>query len=99
MADRKRWSELRNDSLAHPEAREAYEEARIQYELGVAVRERREALGMTQAQLAQAAGLQQPAVARFEAGGTIPTLPLLERFASALQLRLNVGFEPLDQAG
>lgn len=54
---------------------------------------------MTQAQLAQAAGLQQPAVARFEAGGTMPTLPVLERFAGALGMRLNVGFEPLDRAG
>ncbi|MFE4831404.1 helix-turn-helix transcriptional regulator [Streptomyces sp. NPDC056672] len=71
----------------------------MRYELGRAVRERREALGMTQAQLAQAAGLRQPAVARFEAGGTMPTLPLLERFASALRLRLNVAFEPLDRAG
>ncbi|WP_327244938.1 helix-turn-helix domain-containing protein [Streptomyces sp. NBC_01320] len=54
---------------------------------------------MTQAQLAQAAGLRQPAVARFEAGGTMPTLPLLERLAGALGLRLQVGFEPLDRAG
>lgn len=53
---------------------------------------------MTQAQLAQRAGLQQPAVARFEAGGTMPTLPLLERLAMALGLRLRVGFEPLDRA-
>ncbi|WP_406401469.1 helix-turn-helix domain-containing protein [Streptomyces sp. NBC_00879] len=98
MNGRKTWAELRQETLAHPEAREAYEATRIRFELGRAVRERREALGMTQAQLAQQAGLQQPAVARFEAGGTMPTLPLLERFASALGLRLNVGFEPLDRA-
>jgi HTH-type transcriptional regulator / antitoxin HipB len=54
---------------------------------------------MTQAQLAEAVGLQQPAVARFEAGGTMPTLPLLERFASALGMRLSVGFQPLGRAG
>lgn len=92
------WAELREEALAHPEAQDAYEATRIRYELGRAVRERREALGMTQAQLAEAAGLQQPAVARFEAGGTMPTLPLLERFASALGLRLSVGFEPLERA-
>ncbi|MGW1882332.1 helix-turn-helix domain-containing protein [Streptomyces sp. NPDC001970] len=53
---------------------------------------------MTQAQAARAAGLQRPAVARFEAGGTTPTLTLLERFASAPGMRLIAGFEPLDRA-
>jgi ribosome-binding protein aMBF1 (putative translation factor) len=98
MSGRRSWNELRAETLASPEAREAYDAARIRFELGAAVRERREALAMTQAQLAQRAGLQQPAVARFEAGGTMPTLPLLERLAMALGLRLRVGFEPLDRA-
>jgi ribosome-binding protein aMBF1 (putative translation factor) len=98
MSERRNWNELRDETLASPEAREAYDAARIRFELGAAVRERREALAMTQAQLAQRAGLQQPAVARFEAGGTMPTLPLLERLAMALGLRLRVGFEPLDRA-
>lgn len=60
---------------AQPEARNAYQATRIRNELGRAVREHREAVGVTQARLAEAAGLQQPAVARFEAGGTMPTLP------------------------
>ncbi|WP_156724993.1 helix-turn-helix domain-containing protein [Streptomyces apocyni] len=98
MSARRQWSEVRAEGLAHPQAQEAYDTARIRFELGKEVRERREALGMTQAQLAQAAGLQQPAVARFEAGGTMPTLPLLERLAAALGARLHVGFEPMDRA-
>ncbi|MFI6535280.1 helix-turn-helix domain-containing protein [Nonomuraea sp. NPDC050547] len=35
----------------------------------------------TQAELAERAGLKQPAVARFEAGGAMPTIPMLERLA------------------
>ena len=38
----------------------------------------------SQTRLAQAAGMTQSAVARFEAGGTVPTLPVLERLANAL---------------
>ncbi len=53
---------------------------------------------MTQSQLAAAAGMQQPAVARFEAGGTMPTIVVLERLALALRMRLTVEMEPLDQA-
>ncbi|MGW6964832.1 helix-turn-helix domain-containing protein [Streptomyces zaomyceticus] len=99
MSDRTDWDGLREQTLEHPEALASYEATRIRFELGRAVRERREELGMTQTQLARAAGLQQPAVARFEAGGTMPTLPLLERLALALGMRLHVGFEPLDKAG
>ncbi|WP_137994070.1 helix-turn-helix domain-containing protein [Streptomyces vilmorinianum] len=99
MSDRKSWNGLREEALDHPEAQASYDAARIRFELGRAVRERREELGMTQTQLARAAGLQQPAVARFEAGGTMPTLPLLERLATALGMRLQVGFEPLERAG
>ncbi|WP_281256225.1 helix-turn-helix domain-containing protein [Nocardia amikacinitolerans] len=44
--------------------------------------------------LAQAAGMTQSAVARFEAGGTIPSLPVLERLASALDADLVVEVKP-----
>jgi transcriptional regulator with XRE-family HTH domain len=84
--------------MSQPGAGAAYEVARLRFELGEAVRLRREALGLTQADLAGLAGLQQPAVARFEAGGTMPTIPMLERLAAALQLRLAVQFEPLREA-
>jgi ribosome-binding protein aMBF1 (putative translation factor) len=52
------------------------------------------ASGWSQRQLAQRAGMSQPGVARFEAGGTNPTLPLLERLAQALGLTLNVSLGP-----
>jgi transcriptional regulator with XRE-family HTH domain len=36
--------------------------------------------------------MTQSAVARFEAGGTVPTLPVLERLAHALDVELAVKF-------
>ncbi|MFJ3787346.1 helix-turn-helix domain-containing protein [Kitasatospora sp. NPDC090091] len=89
---------MREEILNRPGAGAAYEAARIRFELGETVRLRRESLGMTQSQLAAAAGMQQPAIARFEAGGTMPTLVVLERLASALGMRLTVDMEPLDRA-
>jgi hypothetical protein len=38
--------------------------------------------------------MNQPGVARFEVGGTTPTLPLLDRLAEALGLILNVSLGP-----
>jgi HTH-type transcriptional regulator/antitoxin HipB len=72
----------------------AYEQARLRYELAHAIRSRREELGWSQRQLAEHAGMTQPGIAGFEAGGTTPTLPLLERLASALGLTLTVSLAP-----
>jgi ribosome-binding protein aMBF1 (putative translation factor) len=99
MGEGKSWANKRAEIMSRPGAGAAYDAARIRFELGAAVRQRREELGLTQAELAERAGLKQPAVARFEAGGTMPTIPILERFAEALELRLSVQFHPLREAG
>jgi ribosome-binding protein aMBF1 (putative translation factor) len=92
--ERTNWTELRQRRMAEPGAAEAYDAARLAFELGAAVRGLREERGWSQTQLAQAAGMTQSAVARFEAGGTVPTLPVLERLAHALDVKLAVGFIP-----
>lgn len=92
MSDRSRWEELRERRMAEPGAAEAYEATRLAFELGQAVRALRERNGMSQIQLARAAGMTQSAVARFEAGGTVPTLAVLERLARALDMKLDVRF-------
>lgn len=89
-AERASWSGLRDRRMTEPGAAEAYEAARLAFELGVAVRELRQAQGWSQAELASAAGMTQSAVARFEAGGTVPTLPVLARIARALDADLTV---------
>ncbi|NNH69630.1 helix-turn-helix transcriptional regulator [Nocardia uniformis] len=99
MGERRSWADKRAEIMSRPGAEAAYDAARIRVELGAAVRQRREELGLTQAELGERAGLKQPAVARFEAGGTMPTIPMLERLAIALQLRLAVRFEPMREAG
>ncbi|MFV2086397.1 MULTISPECIES: helix-turn-helix domain-containing protein [Micromonosporaceae] len=92
------WAAMRERRLAEPGAAEAYEAARLAFELGRSVRELRERRGWSQTQLATASGMTQSAVARFEAGGTVPTLVVLERLAAALGVSLKVGFEPRDAA-
>ena len=71
-------------------AQKGHTAARLACELGKAVRERREQQGWTQGQLAAAAGMTQSAVARFEAGGTVPTIPVLDRLAEALGATLVI---------
>jgi len=94
MSGRIDWSDLRKRRMAEPGAADAYDAARLAFELGRAVRGLREQHGWSQSQLAQASGMTQSAVARFEAGGTVPTLAVLERLAQALDVELKVQFAP-----
>ncbi|MGW1057335.1 helix-turn-helix domain-containing protein [Micromonospora rubida] len=98
MNDRADWNEFRERRMAEPGAAEAYEAARIAFELGQTVRQLREQNSWSQTQLARAAGMTQSAVARFEAGGTVPTLAVLERLARALGMKLDVRFAPAADA-
>lgn len=72
----------------------AYEEARASLLLGQMVHDRRAELGLTQAELAERAGMTQPQLSRLESGGATPTVPLLARLASALDADLDISFKP-----
>jgi ribosome-binding protein aMBF1 (putative translation factor) len=94
MSERSDWSDLRARRMAEPGAVDEYEAARLAFELGAAVRSLREQRGWSQTTLGEHAEMTQPAVARFEAGGTVPTLVVLERLARALDVDLSVSFTP-----
>jgi HTH-type transcriptional regulator/antitoxin HipB len=83
-----------SERFSRPAVREAYEETRLRFQLAEAVRTRREALGWSQQELGRRADMPQSSVARFEAGGTEPTIPTLERLAHALGMHLTVRMEP-----
>lgn len=76
------------------EIREEYAAARLRFELGETVRLRHIELGLSQSELGRRSHMTQSAVARFEAGGTVPTLPVLARLADALGLELRVALTP-----
>ncbi|MEU8177307.1 helix-turn-helix transcriptional regulator [Microbispora hainanensis] len=94
MSEQESWRELRDRRMAEPGAVEAYEAASLAYELGKTIRAMRETRGWSQSDLARAAGMTQSAVARFEAGGTVPTLPVIERLANALDADVEVRLTP-----
>lgn len=94
MAEREAWKSLRDRRMAEPGADDAYEAARLAGELGSTVPELRLARARSQGELAAAAGMTQSAVARFEAGCTVPTLPVLGRIARALDADLAVHVVP-----
>ena len=88
------YEELARERRGSEEYRQGYAEARRAFLIGQAVRERRLALGLSQAELATRAGMTQPALSRLEAGGVVPTIPLLERISMALDAELIVDIAP-----
>ena len=85
---------IKRERGSSPEAREAYAAAKFAFELGERVRNLREERGWSQKELAKRTGMSQPAVARFEAGGTTPTLAVLDRMARAFDMRLRIDITP-----
>jgi ribosome-binding protein aMBF1 (putative translation factor) len=88
------YENLARHRRASREYRQGYAEAQRAFLIGRAVRERRLALGLSQTELARRAGMTQPALSRLEAGGVIPTIPLLERITAALDADLIVEISP-----
>ncbi len=88
------YDDLARDRRGSAEYREGYAEAQRAFLIGRAVRERRLALGLSQTELAAKAGMTQPALSRLEAGGVIPTIPLLDRISRALDADLIVQISP-----
>jgi transcriptional regulator with XRE-family HTH domain len=65
---------------------------------GRLVREARLRAGLTQRQLAAAAGLSQPTIARIESGATGATLSQVQRLVDACGLELRLGLVPRDDS-
>lgn len=88
------YEEIAHKRRDSAEYREGYAEAHRAFVIGQAVRERRLALGLSQTELAARTGMTQPALSRLEAGGTVPTIPVLERITAALDAELSVTIIP-----
>jgi transcriptional regulator with XRE-family HTH domain len=72
----------------------AYAEAELAAEVGERIRSAREAVGLSQRELARRMGTSQAAIARLEAGGVGATLTTLHRAATALGLEVNIELRP-----
>ena len=93
-AEHSSYEQIAHQRRGSAEYREGYDEARRAFLIGQAVRERRLTLGLSQTQVAAAAGMTQPALSRLEAGGVVPTIPVLERIAVALGAELTIAISP-----
>jgi DNA-binding XRE family transcriptional regulator len=82
------------EKLENPEFRYWYEQRGLVHETALAVRQMRQAAGLTQRELAALIGVSQPMIARLERGSDrrTPAWDTLARIAAALGRRLQVSF-------
>ena len=81
---------LGDDKLGVAEVSSAGE---LQCKLGREIAERRVALGMTQRDLAEKTGIDQPAISRIESGRANPSIETLAALASGVGATLSIGLE------
>ena len=78
------------------ELRELIEQEAINAQIAELIHDARTKAGLTQQQLADMVGTQQPNIARLEADYSGHSLTMLQRIAKALDQRLEIKFQPLN---
>jgi len=87
------WRKSLEKHLENPEVRSEYEALKEEYALIRQLIDLRIKRGLSQRQLAERAGMQQPVIARLE-GGKAPSLRTLKRVADALDADVRVTLVP-----
>lgn len=87
------WDKFKDELLTDPATRAAYEARKPAYELASKLIALRKKLGMSQRDLAKAAGLKQPHIARIERGDVSPTWETISRIFAAVGAELDVTFK------
>jgi DNA-binding XRE family transcriptional regulator len=102
MAGHSRWKTVQAKRLAeaddiaeHPE----YEQTGRDLRLGDQLRAIRRGRNLTQKQVAERAGISQPALSRIELGGGVPDIETLQRLGLAMgvRFRIIIGDEKAEQ--
>jgi transcriptional regulator with XRE-family HTH domain len=92
-----KFRDYRDSRLAADSAfRAEYEALAPEFDFIRTVIAARLAAGLTQYQLAKMIGTSQPAIARMEAGATLPSTRTLQKLAGALNLTIQVTPEKIE---
>ncbi len=88
----KNYSNFKNKLLKDKEVRKKYDALSAEFAIAEAVISKRIEQGMSQSELATKVGTKQSAISRLESGNYNPSIKLLEKVATALNLKLSVSF-------
>ncbi len=84
------WKQHKQELLKNPKFKAAYDELEPEYRLANELIRARLGKKMTQAEVAEKAGVNRVVVARLESGTTNPTIETVNRIAGALGKELKL---------
>lgn len=94
LSELKSARQVHAEDLRDPEIRAEYERAALAHAVAMRVIEYRTEHGLSQSALARRLGMQQPAIARLEAGDHEPSLATLSRLARGLGVEFHIDITP-----
>ena len=87
------FDDLKADLLRDPEVRAEYDALEEEFAIASELIAARARAGLSQAEVAARMGTTQSTIARLESGRTLPSLPILRRYAAATGSRVVVHLE------
>ena len=97
MTKRTSWDDIKAARTDSPARKRGYERAGRAIRLAFEIRALREKKGLSQRELAERVGTTQSAIARLEAGKVSPSLPTLDKIATALGAEVSLTIVDLDE--
>ena len=94
LSELKSARQVRAEDLRDPEVRAEYERTALAHAVAMRVIKYRTEQGLSQSALARRLGMQQPAIARLEAGDHQPSLATLARLAAGLGIEFHIDITP-----
>jgi DNA-binding XRE family transcriptional regulator len=94
LTELKTHDQVLRESLEDPEFRREWDRTALARAVATRLVQYRAKHGLSQSGLARALGMQQPAIARLEAGDHNPSLDTLWRLSQGLKLRFHIDITP-----
>lgn len=88
------FNEFLNEQLKDPKFKSEYEKLEPEFTIIQALIEARKSQNITQKQLAEKSGINQADISRLENGNANPTLRMLQRLASGMNMDVKIEFVP-----
>jgi len=86
-----------NERMKEPEFRDEYESLEPEFAIIQAMIDARKTTGITQKELSERTGIAQGDISKLENGGANPSLRILQRLASAMDMKLKLEFVPVGE--
>ena len=85
-----------NEQMKNPDFKAEYDALEPEYAIIQAMIDARQAIGLTQKELAERTGISQGDISKLENGSGNPSIRTLQRLAAGMGMKLQLSFTPIN---